>query len=102
MQGPENLRSQIVAHRRRGAELGILLPPSVPGALVNLAALLMGRVPVNLNYTTSSQVLASCAEQCKLQTIIASKAFMERVHLELPTGKLDLRRLKEIALAGIG
>ena len=31
--------------------VGLLLPPSVPGALVNFAALLAGKVPVNLNYT---------------------------------------------------
>ena len=35
--------------------VGILLPPSVPGALVNYAALLMGKVPVNLNYTVSGR-----------------------------------------------
>ena len=60
--------------------VGILLPPSVPGALVNLAALLMGKVPVNLNYTASNEVLASCAKQCELKTVMTSKAFLERVH----------------------
>jgi acyl-[acyl-carrier-protein]-phospholipid O-acyltransferase/long-chain-fatty-acid--[acyl-carrier-protein] ligase len=40
--------------------VGILLPPSVPAALANFAALLMGRVPVNLNYTVSESILASC------------------------------------------
>jgi acyl-[acyl-carrier-protein]-phospholipid O-acyltransferase/long-chain-fatty-acid--[acyl-carrier-protein] ligase len=64
--------------------VGILLPPSVPGALVNLAALLMGKVPVNLNYTASNAVLASCAQQCELKTVITSKAFLERVHIQPP------------------
>ena len=64
--------------------VGILLPPSVPGALVNLAALLMGKVPVNLNYTASNEVLASCAKQCELKTVITSRAFLERVHIEPP------------------
>ena len=36
--------------------IGILLPPSVAGALVNLAAMLCGRIPINLNYTASNQV----------------------------------------------
>ncbi|MGA7931762.1 MAG: acyl-[ACP]--phospholipid O-acyltransferase [Candidatus Sulfotelmatobacter sp.] len=65
--------------------VGILLPPSVPGALVNLAALLMGKVPVNLNYTASNEVLASCAKQCELKTVITSRAFLERVHIQPPT-----------------
>jgi acyl-[acyl-carrier-protein]-phospholipid O-acyltransferase/long-chain-fatty-acid--[acyl-carrier-protein] ligase len=64
--------------------VGILLPPSVGGALVNLAALLMGKVPVNLNYTASNEVLVSCAKQCGLKTVITSKAFLERVHIEPP------------------
>ena len=64
--------------------VGILLPPSVPGALINLAALMMGKVPVNLNYTASNEILASCARQCELKTVITSKAFLERVHLEVP------------------
>ena len=73
--------------------VGILLPPSVPGTLVNLAALLMGKVPVNLNYTASKEVLASCARQCELQTVITSKAFLERVHVQLPTPAVMLEDL---------
>ena len=75
--------------------VGILLPPSVPGALVNLAALLMGKVPVNLNYTASTEVLASCARQCELKTVITSKAFLERVHIEVPGQAIMLEDLAE-------
>ncbi len=73
--------------------VGILLPPSVPGALINLAALLMGKVPVNLNYTASNEVLASCAKQCELKTVITSKAFLERVHLQVPAQAVMLEDL---------
>ena len=41
-------------------KVGILVPPSVGGALVNWAALLMGKIPVNLNYTLSEEGIASC------------------------------------------
>jgi len=79
----------------QGQEMvGILLPPSVPGALVNFAALLSGKVPVNLNYTASEAVIASCAQQCGLKTIVTSSAFLERVKLQLP-GKVIL--LEELA-----
>jgi acyl-[acyl-carrier-protein]-phospholipid O-acyltransferase/long-chain-fatty-acid--[acyl-carrier-protein] ligase len=64
--------------------VGIFLPPSVPGALVNFAALLCGKVPVNLNYTLSEATLASCAKQCELKTIITSRMFLEKVKLTLP------------------
>jgi len=64
--------------------VGIFLPPSVPGALVNQAALLMGKVPVNLNYTVSEASLASCAQQCRLKTVITSRTFLEKVKLTVP------------------
>jgi len=64
--------------------VGILLPPSLAGALVNFAALICGKVPVNLNYTLTSEGIASCARQCSIQTVITSKAFLEKVKLEVP------------------
>src|SRR5580700_4452136 len=76
----------------RGQEMvGILLPPSIPGALVNFAAMLMGKVPVNLNYTASRETLESCAKQCNLRTVITARAFLERVHVQPPaeTGFLE-------------
>ena len=64
--------------------VGVLLPPSVPGALVNFAAMLMGKVPVNLNYTASNETLLSCAKQCNLKTVITARAFLDRVHVQPP------------------
>ena len=61
--------------------VGILLPPSVPGALVNFAAAISGKIPVNLNYTASNETLASSAEQCKLQTVITTKLLLEKIPL---------------------
>jgi acyl-[acyl-carrier-protein]-phospholipid O-acyltransferase/long-chain-fatty-acid--[acyl-carrier-protein] ligase len=58
--------------------IGLLLPPSVGGALTNYALVLMGRVPVNLNYTSSNEVIANCARQCEIDVVITSKAFVER------------------------
>jgi len=74
--------------------VGILLPPSVPAALVNFAATLSGKVPVNLNYTSSDEALASCAAQCKLETVITTKALLDRIPLKVP-GKTVL--LEEVA-----
>jgi acyl-[acyl-carrier-protein]-phospholipid O-acyltransferase / long-chain-fatty-acid--[acyl-carrier-protein] ligase len=81
--------SLVLARRLRkhwqGQEMvGILLPPSVPGALVNFAAMLLGKVPVNLNYTVSNETLASCAQQCNLKTIVTARIFLEKVKVQLP------------------
>jgi acyl-[acyl-carrier-protein]-phospholipid O-acyltransferase/long-chain-fatty-acid--[acyl-carrier-protein] ligase len=64
--------------------VGILLPPSVPGALVNFAATLSGKVPVNLNYTVSDEALASCAAQCRIETVITTKPLLDRIPLKVP------------------
>ena len=98
--GAALMRTVFLARRLRpvwrGQQMvGILLPSSIPGALVNMAALLMGKVPVNLNYTASNEVLASCAKQCGLQTVITSKAFLERVHVEPPAPATMLEDLAE-------
>ena len=64
--------------------VGIMLPPSVPGALVNFAARLSGKIPVNLNYTTSDETLASCAAQCGIQTVITTRPLLEKIPLKIP------------------
>ncbi|MCB2154023.1 MFS transporter [bacterium] len=75
--------------------VGICLPPSIAGAMVNVAALLMGKVPVNMNYTASAEILKNIAEQCELETVITSRAFLQKLPLELP-GRIihaeDLRK----------
>ena len=73
--------------------VGILLPPSIPGALVNFAAMLTGKIPVNLNYTMSSQTIASCISQCGITSVVTSKAFLERVKLDLPDKVIYLEEL---------
>jgi acyl-[acyl-carrier-protein]-phospholipid O-acyltransferase/long-chain-fatty-acid--[acyl-carrier-protein] ligase len=80
--------------------VGLLLPPSVPGALVNFAALLAGKVPVNLNYTVSEETLASCIKQCDIKTVVTSKAFIEKVKLKVPCETIFLEELA--AKPGVG
>jgi acyl-[acyl-carrier-protein]-phospholipid O-acyltransferase/long-chain-fatty-acid--[acyl-carrier-protein] ligase len=76
--------------------VGILIPPSVGGALVNYSASLLGFVPVNLNYTASNEIIASCARQCDLQTVITSKAFLERFpKIEIPGRTVLLEEVLE-------
>jgi len=73
--------------------VGILLPPSVAGALVNFAALLLGKVPVNLNYSASDEVLNACATQCGLKTFITSKMFLNKLKLTVPGHAVMLEEL---------
>jgi acyl-[acyl-carrier-protein]-phospholipid O-acyltransferase / long-chain-fatty-acid--[acyl-carrier-protein] ligase len=58
--------------------IGLLIPPSVGGALSNYALMLAGRVPVNLNYTASNEIISSSAQQCGIDVVITSRAFLDR------------------------
>lgn len=66
--------------------VGVVLPPSVGGALVNVAASLAGRASVNLNYTAGRDGLASAVRQAGLSTVVTSREFVEKAKLELPEG----------------
>ncbi len=64
--------------------VGVLLPLSAGGALANLAAVLAGKVPVNLNYTLSEKALRASIEQCGISTIITSRGFVRAENILLP------------------
>ncbi|MFI5460249.1 MAG: acyl-[ACP]--phospholipid O-acyltransferase [Isosphaerales bacterium] len=73
--------------RWQGQEsVGILLPASVGGALVNLAATLAGKAVVNLNFTAGRTGMESAAAQAGLRTVVTSRAFLEKAKLEAPLG----------------
>jgi len=89
------LARRLKASWARQEMIGVLLPPSVAGALVNFAALLMGKVPVNLNYSVSEETIASCVRQCGIQTVISSKIFLEKLKLKLPCKTILLEELPQ-------
>lgn len=64
--------------------IGILVPPSVAGVLVNIAVSFLNKVPVNLNYTTSKETLAAIMEQCEARYVITSQSFLEKAKIEAP------------------
>ncbi len=66
--------------------VGILLPSSVGGALVNIAAALAGRVSVNLNFTAGKRGMEAAARQAGLSTVVTNGLFMAKAELELPEG----------------
>ncbi len=66
--------------------VGLLLPPTVAGALVNVAAPLCGKTSVNLNYTVGKSGLEAAMRLAGLRTIVTSRTFVEKAKLELPDG----------------
>lgn len=88
--GAIHLARKLRRHWAAEEKVGILLPPSVTGALVNLAALLAGKVTVNLNYTCSTQTIAACMSQCGIRTVVTSELFLQKAKVQLPCPSLAL------------
>jgi acyl-[acyl-carrier-protein]-phospholipid O-acyltransferase/long-chain-fatty-acid--[acyl-carrier-protein] ligase len=64
--------------------VGSFLPTSVMGVLANLAIGFLDKTPVNLNYTSSKEILSSSVEQSGLKVILSSHMFLERTKLTPP------------------
>lgn len=75
--------------------VGILLPPSVAGVVVNVAMALDRRVTANLNYTVTSQVLNECIALAKIRTVLSSAKFLEKVSFDLNARVILLEDLKD-------
>lgn len=76
--------------------VGVLVPPSVAGAAVNYAASFMGKVPINLNYTASNELIDASARQSNLRTVVTSRAFLEKLPNLKPPGEVIY--LEDLAL----
>ena len=75
--------------------VGILLPPTAGAAIVNAALALMGRVAVNLNYTSSQSILETCIERAGIRHVISSPTFLSRIELEVGGFLLDAADLRK-------
>jgi acyl-[acyl-carrier-protein]-phospholipid O-acyltransferase/long-chain-fatty-acid--[acyl-carrier-protein] ligase len=61
--------------------VGVLLPPSAGGVLVNAALPLLGRVSVNLNYTASAETINACIRQSGIRHVLTSRLFISKMKL---------------------
>jgi len=59
--------------------VGILLPPGKGGLVANLAVLIAGKVPVNLNFTASRDAVLSSIRQAKIDKFITADPFVRKV-----------------------
>lgn len=75
--------------------VGILLPPCMGAAVVNLAATWAGRIPINLNYTASAAIIEEICANAGIRLIITSRMFMEKIKLTLPA-KCEILYLEDI------
>jgi acyl-[acyl-carrier-protein]-phospholipid O-acyltransferase / long-chain-fatty-acid--[acyl-carrier-protein] ligase len=79
--------------------IGIMIPTSSGSALAQLAALMSGRTPVMINYSTGAAANVEYAQKkCAFHTVITSKALLEKINCPLLPGMV----LIEDIMASIG
>jgi acyl-[acyl-carrier-protein]-phospholipid O-acyltransferase / long-chain-fatty-acid--[acyl-carrier-protein] ligase len=66
--------------------VGVLMPATVGGALVNLGVAMAGKTAVNLNFTAGKDAMESALAQCNVRVVITSRTFLERAKLDAPQG----------------
>ena len=69
--------------------VGLMVPPTVPAAVANIAASLWGKVPVNLNYSASQSLVNSSIDQCDISHVLTSAKVLDKFKIT-PKGKLIL------------
>ncbi|MGB2610584.1 MAG: AMP-binding protein, partial [Isosphaeraceae bacterium] len=74
--------------------VGVLLPPTVPAAVANLALVLQGKIPVNLNYAAGPGIIDSSIKQCGIRHVITSPRVLERFQI---APDANLLMLEEVA-----
>ena len=58
--------------------VGIMLPPSLACALVNVAVLMLKKVPVNLNYLSTTAIVDHCIGVCDIKHVVSEPLLLKR------------------------
>lgn len=71
--------SKVIRKQTERKRVGIVLPPGKGGMVANLAVLLAGKIPVNLNFTAGTDAIKSSIEQAEIDRLITADAFVRKV-----------------------
>ncbi|TWT30117.1 MFS transporter [Blastopirellula retiformator] len=88
------LNRHVLENRQAEPMVGVLLPPTGAGVIVNAALALDRRTTVNLNYTVGNDVLNSCIRQAGVKHVLTSRKFMEKFDYKLDAEVVLLEDLK--------
>jgi len=61
--------------------VGMMLPASVGAAMINIASLIAGKTPVNLNFTSSQEAIGTAMEKCGLRMVFTTRALLKKAGL---------------------
>ena len=80
-------------NRSKEINIGILLPATTAGALMNGATALAGRTAININFTLGAEAMKSAIQLADIKTIFTSRAFLEKTKIPPPPGTVFLEDL---------
>jgi acyl-[acyl-carrier-protein]-phospholipid O-acyltransferase/long-chain-fatty-acid--[acyl-carrier-protein] ligase len=81
--------------------IGIMIPTSAGCALATVGALMSGRIPVMINYSTGAEGNAKYAQnKCKFKTIITSRALLEKINCPVIEGMVLIEDLMASVTTG--
>ncbi|MEJ2467575.1 MAG: acyl-[ACP]--phospholipid O-acyltransferase [Campylobacterales bacterium] len=69
------LRKRLEAQER----IGVLLPASAAGTIINMALFVLGKQPVNLNYTLNEATMQNALEKAEIHTVLTSEKFLDKL-----------------------
>jgi acyl-[acyl-carrier-protein]-phospholipid O-acyltransferase/long-chain-fatty-acid--[acyl-carrier-protein] ligase len=75
--------------------IGVLIPPSVGGAIVNVALALDKRVAINLNYSLSNDLINHCIKDAGIKTILTTHKVADKLNYEFDCEVFFLEDLKD-------
>jgi acyl-[acyl-carrier-protein]-phospholipid O-acyltransferase/long-chain-fatty-acid--[acyl-carrier-protein] ligase len=76
--------------------VGVWLPSSMGSAFANITLAMLGKTAVNLNYTSSPEVIQSALRQCGIRHVLTSRRFTERMKL-VPGPGVELIYFEDLA-----
>jgi acyl-[acyl-carrier-protein]-phospholipid O-acyltransferase/long-chain-fatty-acid--[acyl-carrier-protein] ligase len=94
------IANEIGARAGEAPAVGVLLPASVGGALVNIAAAFAGKVPVNLNFTAGPAAMAAALADIGATITITSKMFLKKAAIDAQPGMIFLEDLVSASTSG--
>jgi len=88
-------------HKYDKGYIGIMIPTSAGCALATVGALMSGRVPVMINYSTGAEENVKYAqEKCNFKTVIASKALLDKIECPVMDGMVLIEDLMKGVTTG--
>ena len=75
--------------------VGVLIPPTVGAAIVNVGLALDKRIATNLNYSLSNELINHCVEDAEIKTILTTRKVAEKFDFKFDCKVFYLDDLKE-------